>query len=732
MRRTIAWLMGLVGTTLPLAAAWSADLPELEEVVVTAQKRAERIQDVPMSISAFRGEKLQDAQVRTVADLPTIASGVTGTAPSSAQPLIAIRGLSSNDYGIGGDPALGIYVDEVYAGRSAGAVREVLDLERVEVLKGPQGTLFGRNTTAGAINFVTAQPTPEFSALASAFAGNRSAWGASSFVNGAVSDSVAARAAFSYRRADGDRRNVLDGRLMGAIDRLAGRVAGRYTAAGGSTWTISLDGERDRDDGPGGRNLTLPLPGDPNPGARTGPVASDLGRAAHSNRDLWGVTVRGEVPVRGLTLTSISAVRGYKVDYLEDTDASSLRQLNFGSDERDVGISQELRLSGQSGALTWFAGVGAFIENVSVRATANYDEDAICTGLAQSPVPVTCDLVFGGEGTIVGAVDQIERTRADGRYRAYAAFGDVRWELSSRDALTLGARVTHDRKQFEINTPAIENLLTTVTGDNLFLVTGAESTSKSWTAPTARLVFDHRFGNGTLGYASASHGYKSGGFNGFQATGRAFDPEYVNSFEVGVKSGRASPVTFDAAGFYYRYRDLQVQVFEGGLSVVRNAGTATGYGVDLNASAALGAGFTWEGFATWLSATYDRFSPAPGIDYAGNRLSRAPKYTAGSTLSFLHSTAGGVGFFARLGYVYQARLYFSPDNDPRLAQGGYGLIDAAAGFKSASGRYEITLRGKNLGDVDYVTHGQSISSINLANLTLGARRTIALEATASW
>jgi iron complex outermembrane receptor protein len=730
MRNAICLLTMVV--MVPVSTRAADGDQTIEELVVTAQKREERLRDVPMSIAAFGDEMLSAAGVQTVGDLPTIAPGVTGSITSSSQPLLAIRGVSSNDFGIGGDPALGIYVDEVYAGRSAGAIRDIVDLQRVEILKGPQGTLFGRNTTAGAINFVTPKPTASPEARLSAFVGNRSAWGATAILNGAVSETVSMRGSLAYRESDGDRRNGVDGHYYEGIEHLAARWATRWQSQAGSDWILTVDGERDRDDGPAYKSLSLPFPTDPDAGTKRGDVYNDLGALSRSNRDLWGVTLRGEIPLSFATLTSITAVRSYEIDYAEDTDGSHIRQLHFFLDEKSDSYTQELRLGGSTGALTWFAGISALLEKPRASTTANYDEDAICTGLAGLPFPVTCDLVLGGGGTIIGLTDQLERSRAEADYRAYALFSDVKWAVTNATNITLGLRLTRDEKRIDIVTPSTANLITYVNGDNVFLSAGEQHTKKSWTEPTARLVLDHRLATDQLVYASLSRGYKSGGFNALQATGQPFDPEFVDALEIGLKGTIGAALTFDAAAYAYEYKDLQVQVFEGGLPVVRNAAEATGYGLDLNASLRLARGWTFDTFGTWLKAEYDNFSPQPTVSYKGNRLNRAPEFTVGAALSIGTAIAPTLQLVGRIGYVYQDEVFFTPDNSEAMSQEGFGLLDARLGLQLAGERLEIAVFGENLTDEDYVTHGQAIGSINLLQVHPGHRRTFGVELIGRW
>ncbi|MCA6320446.1 MAG: TonB-dependent receptor [Phenylobacterium sp.] len=244
------------------AGAEQRDVAELDAIVVTAQKRSERLQDVPIAIETLGEAALAAGPVTDITAIQLVSPAVSGSGNSSAQPLIAVRGIVSNDFSIGADPALGIYVDDVYTGRSAGAVQELVDIDRVEIVKGPQGTLFGRNTTAGAISIYTNRPDlGGFSGSAVTSIGDFDAVRASTTVNLHLDDQTAVRASMVYDRHDGFFENTVGGRRLDKADHLAGRAALRFQS-GALDVILTGEYERDRDDGLVAKSIAYRIPGD--------------------------------------------------------------------------------------------------------------------------------------------------------------------------------------------------------------------------------------------------------------------------------------------------------------------------------------------------------------------------------------------------------------------------------------------------------------------------------------
>lgn len=745
-------VLGAQGVAAQEGGASEGGVAQVQEVVVTAQRRAQRLQDVPMAITALGAEQLEASPVEDISDIFQVVPAVSGSANSSAQPLIAVRGIVNNDFSIGGDPALGIYIDEVYTGRSAGAIGELIDIERVEVVKGPQGTLFGRNTTAGAISIVT--PKPSFGGVSGrigAAYGNYDQSELSAVINAPLSEQVAFRASAIHRKRDGVFDNLVGGGRVDAIDHLAGRAAIRLAPTEAVDLVFTIDGERDRDDSTAGKSITFPVAGDPHFGQPREPLA--LNAPIRNDRDKYGVTLRGEFDLGDYSLTTISAARGYVLRYLEDTDGTPMTQLHYQLREEQDALSQEVRLNSPADRrVSWFIGASIYQEDVSARSTAIYDEDAICTGLAGVPFAIDCDTVLRltpspdsafastfdllvALGAIsdpyTGATGLSETNLAVGDYLSWGVYGDLTFRINDQWELIAGARYSRDRKKVRLSSAPVLNTITLINGGNVFLRAGQQSASESWGQAQPRLVLNYKPTRDLTAYASYTRGYKSGGFNVLQPGDPAFAPETVDQVEIGAKGALFDRrVQYELAAYNWRYTDLQVQVFEGGLPVVRNAGEARGWGFDGSVTAQVTSALELTAAISLLDAEYRRFSPAPGLDYAGNRLALSPEVSGRIGAGYTQPLAGGE-LRLRADYSYQSDVFFSPDNGP-LRQDAFGLWSGRIAYAFPNDKVELALRGENLSDEHYATSGQAIGAINLGQLRLGHPRLYAIELNYRW
>ena len=734
----------------PGGAGEQRNIAELDAIVVTAQKRSERLQDVPIAIETLGEAALATGPVTDITAIQMVSPAVSGSGNSSAQPLIAVRGIVSNDFSIGGDPALGIYVDDVYTGRSAGAVQELVDIDRVEIVKGPQGTLFGRNTTAGAISIYTNKP--DLGALAGSAAasfGDFQAVRASAILNMPLTDQTAVRASMVYNRHDGFFENASGGRRLDKVDHLAGRVALRLQS-GSLDVILTGEYERDRDDGLVAKSIAYNVPGDQDSAVAKPPVS--INAPIRNHRDLYGGNLRIEAPLGLLDFTSISAVRGYRVRYLEDTDATPLTQVHFGSREWQDAQSQEFRLASPYQAFRWTAGASLYHERIAADSRTIYDEDGVCTGLARSPTPTDCDSLLRAlpspdpsdaslfdtllkSGVVTdpykGETGQVEANRARGEYLSLGVYGDFTLELSPTFSLTGGLRYSRDRKSVNVKSLPTSNLVTIVNGENLYLRSGQQRSSKTWDQWQPRVLLAWKPLESLSAYASYTRGYKSGGFNVLQPGDPPFGPERVSQIEAGLKGSLFERrVRYDFAAFQWRYNDLQVQVFEGGLPIVRNAGRARGRGLESSITLAPDRRLNLTLAAAFLDATYTRFRLGETVDYTGNRLPLAPKASGRIGLTG-YDLLGVEGLSLQADYVRRSRQYFSPDNGV-LSQPAYGLLSARIAYTIPRSGLELAMSGENLTDAHYATTGQVIDAVNVAVLRLGEPRRIVFGARLQW
>jgi iron complex outermembrane receptor protein len=723
--------------TLPEATSADDTSPEVPEIVVTAQKRAQNIQDVPIAISAFSGAALADRGTQTIDSLTSLAPGLSGHATSSAQQSYTIRGVGSNDFSVGNDPAVGIYLDEVYIGRAAGAITNVFDLARVEVVRGPQGTLFGRNATAGAISVFRNAPSDKLEGYAEGQYARFDDYTLSGVLNLPVSDSFALRGSLYYRSKDGDRDRPLGGVPLEDVDTFSGRIAAKMEASDAVRIDLNFDYQRDRNSPAALQSRTFN-------GTLTNigfyETASNGTRdELFNDRDIYMLNGKITADLGAATLTSISSFRKYDLDYLEDFDGGPTTIVRTGGRESQDAYSQEIRLNGSTGNLNWTVGGNVYHENISQVYSVIYDEEAICGGLARaSGFPtVSCGVLLAaltGSATplpFVGKANVNEINYSDGNYTSWGLYADATYNFNDHVELTLGGRYSHDDKRIDINTPIPGATLAPIVlgAPSIFQQTtnGTLRQRQSWSDFSPRAVVRYIVSPDLNAYASFSRGYKSGGFNTLTPSGGIFNPENVTSYEAGLK-GRAfdNKVQFNLAGYYYTYTDLQVQVISL-VSFTQNAGKARGYGVEMSLTARPFRGLTLSPTLSLLNAEYQEYTPSVGVSYAGNKLNRSPAVSG----SFSAAYDFGLGDAGSLEIAsetrFQSKQFFDPNNSPLQTGDGFVVNDLRATYRSPDDRWELTGFVKNLFAEKYIVTTRVIAAVDIATFRAGDQRTFGIR-----
>lgn len=658
--------------------AEAATIMENNTIIVTAQRREQSLREVPIAVSVFSGSFLEKSRTATVADLVAVTPGVSGTSVAQTTPRIAVRGISTEDFGVGSDPALGIYIDDVYLGRGVSSVADLFDVRQVEIVKGPQGTLFGRNTTAGAISITTTRPAATFEGSGEISYGRFDEVAARAMINLPIVEDWALRLAGSSRTRNGFVRNTQGGRI-GAVDSQAIRASLGYGGAA-TTMLASFEYRSTRNE-PGPYINPVLVSTDP-----FGPISSNLvasaPRAPRDFIDSYRATLRVEHEFPGgTTLTSITAYNGFDNSYLEDTDASPLSLLEFGTDGAQDSYSQELRLTGETGRLTWAFGAIAARDIARSSQFAQFSEEDLCALLFASD----CTAAIGAPG------DQLvtERSVARSRNTSYGVFGDFTFRATERLDLIAGLRFSHDRKNFTVRLPRSANLL----GPVIIVPPSDEDLAALGTASPdgtlrqtyrdsgwqPRFAVNYKVSGEVSAYASITRGYKAGGFNQLNP-GPAFRPESVWSYEIGVKGDLPDQrIMFDLAAYRFDYSDLQALVDFAGSVVTRNAGTASGEGIEANITWRPAAGVTLGAGAAWQDIRYGRFVAGPGQDFSGNRLVRSPEISGSFIADVDAPVSAGLRLLARAELSYQSSQFFRPSNDPFTRQGDFTLLDASVG-----------------------------------------------------
>lgn len=701
----------------------------LEEVVITAQKRQQSLQDVPLSVSAFTGDMLKEGRMADIRGIVDFTPGFSGKTEDGFTDALAMRGIATNDFGIGGDPSVAMFVDGIWSGRTGGVMTAMYDVERAEVVKGPQGTLFGRNSIAGAVSVITAKPESEFGASAELTLADYDHVEADAMVNIPLNDQWALRVAGYVLDNKGFLENLQGGDDLGFHQVSAGRVSLLRSSETFDATLIAAYEDREQDPS---------VYWVPAAGLDDEEVDIDLGDDGIDESDIFEARALLEWSLAGdYSLTSLTGYKKFNFHYLEDYDGGPER-VNDYRQVNDVEYwSQELRLNSPGeGRITWFAGASFYEETIDGLFDFIYDEDALCRAVSISDAPdfdgpaAGCDdpnFETYWEDDIDPAdilTGKSERTLVDVKSRGWAVYGDFTWAISDRLELTAGARYTYDKKEIESEVFDSGGAL----GNNFnfeFFTNGVVRNSADWDDFTPRLALAFDVNDDVTLYASAARGYKSGGFAtfGYDLQGQdinddgsapdgtrplEFDPEQVDSFEVGMKSRLAgNTLQLNASLFHYDYTDLQLVYFDQGSSQVANVGEARGQGLEVD--------LRWVPNAHWdatvgLSLLDTEITDATDIiaigacgDCDGKSLPFAPEVSASTILSYRTPIGSGEGFFTTE-YIYRSKMHGGPDNIPDATVDSWDEFNFRLGYRSASTWY-VTLWVENAFDEVYFERG---------------------------
>jgi iron complex outermembrane receptor protein len=650
-----------------LAAALLAPLPALaqdadatstiEEIVVTAQRREQALQDVPITLQVIGNDLLDDVAAEDMSDLNGFVPGLVVSGDSPTQPKFQIRGIQTGDFGVGTDPAVGVYIDGIYTARSGSSLLAFSDIERIEVLKGPQGTLFGRNSAAGAVSIVTRQPTDEFDASVRLRAEDYNKQRVDGMVNIPLADNLAVRINGVWNQSDGWVEDAATGKDLWPEDNWATRVALRWELGDETTATLSWDhDELDQFARPAigivslaASDVRAPYPADP--ASYLDPLKAPVFNDAVNNeesRKFDGATLFIDHAFGWADFRSSTAYRQFETVNLEDEDGTNKLALYFDTAnvEDNDSFYQEFKFSGQSGAFDWVAGASWYSEDAKQTSDTHAYTDSIDTLLLNLGLSPTPDGTLFGFTSDVLAANGIpltmlglpwrEAMHNEGNFEASAVFGDVIWHATDKLNLTFGLRYTHDTKEFSwLNgpreAPELDATLAALEAGGFFDafpippqayqfdvvfdysalgIEGQKVTlSDSWDDISPRFVADYKLTPDVMVFGSVSKGYKAGGYNSVQI-GSRFDNEDVWNYEAGLKSVFADVgLVFNASTFYYVYQDKQaislVTGVNGGIpQYLVDTSDEEAFGVEVDARWQPVDALTLTANAAWIDATY--------------------------------------------------------------------------------------------------------------------------------
>jgi iron complex outermembrane recepter protein len=746
----IAKRQATLGIALGVAAALHAvvaqDAPAsaagpLEEITVTATRRSESLQSVPISITAMSGDALDDAGVTQTRDLVGLTPNLSQQGSfARTSPSFFIRGIGSTQFNPNANSKVGVYLDDVYLASPAVHGAQIFDVASVEIARGPQGTLFGQNTTAGLVRIITTRPEVDrgFNLSASLTAGNYNQLDPEVAIGFDTGSRSAARISFLQQSRDGFQRNKFLGTDDGEVDAFGWRGQWLWQPSDAVDLLLRVHGSSDQGQLPPYKQVGLVDPATFEPCAtpRPGSGCTDFfGYADTANfhegqwdvRDQFtdveamgaNVTIDWRLPA--FTLTSVTAYEENESRVHEDPDASPNYVMtgNYHGEPRQT--SQEFRLTSPEAKLSWIAGAYYF-----------HETNDTSVGF---PIPGFGPGALSGMTDVLEGLGQVSSMETD----SYALFGNVDFAATDRIKLTLGLRYTHETK--DVDYAAWLADVTDVTNatfftdrsitDRAFFQTIDFQEKKSWDDVSGRASLAYSFTDDVLGYATISRGFNSGNYNGGalsdQAEAALVDPETLLSYEIGLKSELGGHLRLNLSAFYYDFTDQQVFVLASGDSGVpvqqlSNAAASTLYGLEMEAVwqpieelvVQLGAGYT--------HSEFDEFETPLGEDLSGGTLPSAPETNVNAMVAYTIPSSIGAWVLEADG-KYQSKQYFSVNNDPILSQGAYTIANAHVEWTAPDAHVAVTAWVRNLADEEYLVSAFDLASFGWNQWVVGEPRT---------
>ena len=741
----------LAGSALALAQDQNQSTGALEEIIVTARKVEESLQETPVSVSAFTGDDLAIRSINSLDEISNItpnmsffASAIAGKNSGQAY----IRGVGQFDYLLSTDPGVSIYVDGVYLARSLGSILDLVDIERIEILRGPQGTLYGKNTIGGAINVITRKPAKEPEAYVEARIGDYdriNARASASFP--LVKDVLNGKLAVSTTNADGFGYRPLTDEHPGDEGSNAIQGVLDWTPADNFEFLVSMDYTRVKEQfsyhHTEAINTAAPLVALHNallPPYDERYITSDpfidLSDGSNFNdQEIWGISGTINWEVNGLMVKSITAYR--KMDLSFGTDPDGSPEIIIDEvDHNDVDqLSQELQLSGRSfdDRFTWVTGLYYLDEDGTGTIDLKVHSDLFpalealpgplvplgpypCPQPPGSPAPC-----LGGAGNpfnVILDLDQFNTLKQETESKSI--YGQGTWAFTDKFSGTYGIRYTDDKKDYFASSYIVRS--------GYYQLSATDS--DSWSDVSQRFGLDYQWSEDFMTYVTAAKGYKSGGFNGrARAVNelQPYEPEEMWSYEAGFKSEVLDRrLRINGAAFFNDYTDLQftISTVVNGLQsiVVGNAAQAEVKGFELEFQAVPTERLDLYATVGYLDSKYTEVDPGAAITTA-NKLIGAPDWTVSLGGQYAFPVGNQGDLVLRADYSYRSKVYFDAVNTESTAQDGYDLVNLRAAFESAGGRWSIAAGVTNATDETYIVMGVGVlESLGFASAIYGRPR----------
>ena len=659
----------------------------VDTIIVTARKKEESLQETPISVTAFTAEMIEDTGITDIADVALRTPGLTyGDYGDEKLSPTSLRGVIGGSGSAGADGAVGFYLDEVFLGQGVGATIDLFDMETIEVLRGPQGTLFGRNTIGGLIHYRTARPSEDFEAYVEAEIGDFGQRRIGGAVSGPlVGGSVLARLAFVRNQRDGTSYNVLLNEDVNSEDSWSARGQLQFNIGESTTWRLAADYREVDQDALVFETLsyndatTFAFAAFTVFGAErnTDPFDRDVyaDDITYERSEAFGVSSHFSTTLGSVELVNITSYRDHEYENRTDTDRSALRWAYDGDPEDVSRFSNELRLSWSTGNFDWITGLYYFEQDTSNLSFVELGPDLLSL-LGVGPITLQA-----------GSNAQMDTT-------SYAGFGSVIWNVSDRFDISVGGRYTYEEKSIDYSQADALGLLG---GD--FAVTAEDD----WSEFTPSFNMRYRFTDNVLGYATISQGFKSGGFNDAlgDANGISFDPETLTNYEGGLKTTLFDGLAqANLAVFYMDWEDIQISgdnpntpVFD---PIILNAGAAYSTGVEFELLSQPTDNLTVNFNTSWLEAEFDGGSLPDGTPL--NVIPRAPEYTANLGMTYQAPLVDTADWFVGAEVLARGESFLTLDNQEDGRVGSHAFVNFQLGLEAPDGRWRLAAWGRNIGD----------------------------------
>ncbi len=695
----------------------------LESIKVTARKREETLQDVPVAVTAFTAETLDKLNIEDIGDLGAQVPNLTIYAArgSTSTATAYIRGIGQADPLWGVDPGVGIYLDDVYIARPQGALLDVFDVSRIEVLRGPQGTLYGKNTIGGAIKYIGRELPKEMSGNVQVTVGNHNQLDVKGGIGGPIggTEALRGRVSVASMNHDGFGRNLTTGQQVSDKEINAARVQLGAYASEEFDVQFALDYLDDRS-GVRGAKMLAPNPLAPayQPMDSRYDIRSAMGNVNNTEMKGASATVNWR-PNEDWAFKYVIAKRESDTETNIDFDLTPQKLVDVRAFYSDQQVSNELQANYDAGGRSrGVVGLYHFNGEAGGQVLNHFSNPFL-------PPSLTNPLYGDTQGTVFT--------------KSYALYANWTVDLSESLKLDLGARYTdEDKHAVALNQFYLEPTYQTVWG------TAANfDKTVNFTNTSPRISLDYQVTPDIMVYGSASRGFKSGGYNiranttAVPRSGEPFGDEQVDSFEIGSKMSLLDSRMFlNLAYFYNKYEDIQLSVFtsftlpNGSQSFFgdfTNAGRGTAQGLEAEYQFLPTENWLISGNLAWLDTKYDEFITA-GVNVADSqRFTNAPEFSGAINVEYRTDLANGGNLSARVGYSYQSEVWPTTDLSPAIRQDGYGLVGAGVIWR-VNDAWSLSLQGSNLADQEYRTTGYNIPSYGVLSGFYGNPRQYGLTA----